>query len=172
MKYVLGLFSLVGIVLIFIFCPLSQPAENQYLRIHIRANSNSQADQEVKYKVKDAVVDALIPILAEVETFEEAKVVITANFDFVEEVANNILMENGFNYGCKASIANEYFPTRVYDGLTVEEGWYDALILKLGAGEGDNWWCLVYPAFCFTSSKNFDNIVYVSKIWEIIKSVF
>ena len=163
-----------GIVLIFVFCPfnISSRAECEYLRIHIRANSNLEADQEVKYQVKDGVVEALIPLLAEIETFEEAKDVMSKNFDFIEKVANQILIENGFYYGCKASLNNEYFPTRVYDDLTLEEGYYDALILQLGSGQGDNWWCLVYPAFCFTNTQNFDNIVYISKIWEIIKSVF
>lgn len=173
MKYLIATLSVLGIILIFVFCPLNTTEANtEYLRIHIRANSNMQADQEVKYKVKDGVVDALIPILANIETFEEAKIVMEQNFDLIESVANRILKENGFDYGCRARIDNEYFPTRVYDELTLEEGYYDALILELGRGEGDNWWCLVYPAFCFTTSKNFDNIVYISKIWEIIKSVF
>ena len=174
MKYILGVLSAIGIALIFIFCPANSAgrAECDYLRIHIRANSNSVEDQEVKYKVKDAVVDALIPLLAEIETFEEAKKVLSENFEFIENVANEILEENGFSYGCSASLNNEFFPTRVYDDLTLEEGYYDALVLSLGSGEGDNWWCLVYPAFCFTKTQNFDNIVYISKIWEIIESVF
>ena len=144
-------------------------AENEYLRIHIRANSNSQEDQRVKYKVKEAVVDALIPLLADIDEFEEAKVVMSENFDLIERVANETLKEEGFYYGCRASIDNEYFPTRIYDSLTLEEGYYDALILRLGSGEGDNWWCLVYPAFCFTNSQKSDNIVYISKIWEKLK---
>lgn len=174
MKYILGGLSIIGIVLIFLFCPLGSgnSAECEYLRIHIRANSNSEADQEVKYKVKDEVVEALIPLLAEIETFDEAKEVMSQNFDMIESVANNVLAENGFDYTASAKIDNEYFPTRTYDGLTLEEGYYDALILELGSGQGDNWWCLVYPAFCFTVTQNFDNVVYISKIWEIIKSVF
>lgn len=174
MKYLLGALSVVGIVLIFLFCPMNvaEKSECEYLRIHIRANSNLTEDQEVKYKVKDAVVDALIPLLADIQTFEEAKRVMAENFEFIESVANGVLEENGFCYGCEAEINNEFFPTRVYDNLTLEEGYYDALILNLGSGEGDNWWCLVYPAFCFTTTQNFDNVVYISKIWEIIKSVF
>ncbi len=172
MKYFIGVISIIGIVLICIFCPLkSQTAkvENEYLRIHIRANSNSQIDQNIKYKVKDGVVDALIPLLADIDDFQEAKKVMTENFSLIESIANNILKSEGFSYTAKASIDNEYFPTRVYDNLTLEEGFYDALILRLGSGEGDNWWCLVYPAFCFTNSQNSDNIVYISKIWERLK---
>lgn len=174
MKYFIAFISCTALALIFIFCPiksLGEKTQTEYLRIHIRANSNSLADQNVKYKVKEGVVDALIPLLAEIESFDEAKEVMTQNFDYIEKVANDILISEGFFYGVSAQIDNEYFPTRVYDNLTLEEGFYDALILRLGSGEGDNWWCLVYPAFCFTNSTNSENVVYISKIWEIIKSV-
>ncbi|MBQ8909293.1 MAG: stage II sporulation protein R [Clostridia bacterium] len=171
MKWFLGLISVIGLALIFIFCPTVQVEQKQYLRIHIRANSNSQADQAVKYLVKDAVVDALIPVLSEAETFEDAKRLVQNNFDLIESAADAVLEENGFAYKSTAQMKQEYFPTRCYDDLTLEEGVYDALILNLGSGDGNNWWCLVYPAFCFTSSTNSDNVVYISKIWEIIKSI-
>ena len=171
MKWIIGIISCVGLVLIFVLCPITQRENNQYLRIHIRANSNSQADQAVKYLVKDAVVDALIPLLSEIESFEEAKNCIENNFLMIERVANYVLEKEGFLYKSKASIKREYFPTRCYDSLTLEEGEYDAIIINLGSGEGNNWWCLVYPAFCFTSSTNSDNVVYISKIWEIIKNI-
>lgn len=175
MKYIIGIISALAIILVFAFCfPMSPPenAQAEYLRIHIRANSNSVEDQNVKYKVKEAVVDALIPLLADIDTFEEAKLVMSENFELIENVANNVLEEEGFSYKAKASIDNEYFPTRVYEDLTLEEGYYDALIIKLGSGEGNNWWCLVYPAFCFTQSDNAENVVYISKIWQIIEKMF
>lgn len=156
---------------VLIFASNSLTEEKQYLRIHIRANSNSSQDQEVKYKVRDEVVDALIPILSEVETFEEAKEVIAENFDLIEKTANRVLMENGFDYLSNAVLKKEQFPTRQYGDLVLESGKYDALILNLGSGEGDNWWCLIYPAFCFTSSKNSTNIEYISKILEIIEYI-
>lgn len=173
MKYLVGVGSVIIIILIFLFCPLQNTQEEiEYLRIHIRANSNSIEDQNVKYKVKDQIVEALIPVLSNVESFEEAKEVVTQSFDMIENVADNLLQEEGFSYKSKAKLNNEYFPTRVYKNLTLEEGYYDALILELGSGTGDNWWCIVFPAFCFTKTQNSDNIVYISLIWEIIKSVF
>lgn len=176
MKYIIGIVSAIAVLLIFAFCFPMEPPEKkepqtEYLRIHIRANSNDIEDQNVKYKVKEGVVEALIPLLAEIETFEEAKKVMSENFDLIESVANEILASEGFEYKAKAEIDNEYFPTRTYENLTLEEGYYDALILRLGTGNGDNWWCLVYPAFCFTSSSKMGNVVYVSKIWEIIKGI-
>ena len=174
MKYVIGIISALALLLTFAFCfPISQQKQQtEYLRIHIRANSNEIQDQNVKYKVKEAVVDALIPLLADIETFDEAKIVMQENFPLIEKVANDILTKEGFLYTAKADIDNEFFPTRTYQDLTLEEGYYDALILRLGSGEGDNWWCLVYPAFCFTKSSSPDNVVYISKIWEMIESWF
>lgn len=173
MKYILITISCIAIALILGLSGLvGSESQVQYLRIHIRANSNSEQDQSVKYKVKDNVVEALIPLLSQIESFEEAKCVISENFSMIEQVANQTLQDNGFSYTSSAKISNEYFPTRTYENITLEEGYYDALILNLGSGEGDNWWCIVFPAFCFTQTKKSDNIVYISQIWEIIKSVF
>ena len=173
MKYILITISCIAIALILGLSGLvEQESQVQYLRIHIRANSNSEQDQTVKYKVKDDVVEALIPLLSQIESFEEAVQVVGENFSMIEQVANQTLQDNGFSYTSSAKISNEYFPTRTYENVTLEEGYYDALILNLGSGEGDNWWCIVFPAFCFTQTKKSDNIVYISQIWEIIKSVF
>ena len=173
MKYILITISCIAIALILGLSGLvGSESQVQYLRIHIRANSNSEQDQSVKYKVKDNVVEALIPLLSQIESFEEAKCVISENFTMIEQVANQTLQDNGFSYTSSAKISNEYFPTRTYENVTLEEGYYDALILNLGSGQGDNWWCIVFPAFCFTQTKKSYNIVYISQIWEIIKSVF
>ena len=171
MKKIILSLSVVLLVGILIFALATKKEESEYLRIHIRANSNSSVDQEVKYKVRDKVVVALIPILSEVDTFEDAKKVVVQNFDLIEEVANTVLKEEGFDYMCSARLCEEEFPTRVYGDLTLESGIYDALILDLGSGEGNNWWCLVYPAFCFTKSKDSTNLEYISKILEILEKV-
>ena len=170
MRYLLSFISVCVITLIIVFCG-NGGTQEEYFRIHIRANSNSEADQNVKYIVKDAVVDFLIPLLSDVETKDEAEDVMNANLDQIEEVADEVLLENGFTYKSSAYISFEEFPTREYDDLVLEEGYYDALILALGTGSGDNWWCVVYPPFCFLETKNSENYVYISKIWEIINNI-
>jgi len=82
----------------------------------------------------------------------------------LEAIADGILSNNGFSYKCEIVVRNEKFPTRVYDGVTLKSGYYDALIVNLGKAEGDNWWCVVYPPLCFGNAKP----VYRSKIAEII----
>lgn len=141
-----------------------------YLRVHIRANSNEDADQAVKYKVRDGVVEFLTPAVASCESKEEAIAAITAKLPEIERTAERILLENGYSYGARARVDQENFPTRVYDGATLPAGVYDALILELGSGAGDNWWCVVYPPLCFSGGNA--NIVYKSKIAEIIQKFF
>ena len=141
-----------------------------YLRVHIRADSNEAEAQAVKYKVRDKVVEFLTPAVAECESKAEAMQKIGNLLGEIEDVAEEVLRESGFSYGAKASLKQENFPTRVYENLTLEAGVYDALILELGSGKGDNWWCVVYPPLCFASGNG--NIVYKSKIAEIIRRFF
>lgn len=144
----------------------------EYLRIHIRANSNLEIDQNVKYSVKDAVVSVMIPFLSECRTKEEAEQAISNNFGLIETTANNILRSNGFSYIAKARLATEEFPTRDYNGFVLEKGFYDALILDLGEGRGNNWWCVVYPPLCFLKANPVgEEIIYKSKLMEIIRSI-
>lgn len=140
----------------------------EYLRIHIRADSNADSAQAVKYLVRDAVVDYLTPYVAEYETQKEARAGVRERLSEIERVAKDVLSRNGFPYGAKASIRVESFPTRVYGEYTLPAGEYVALILELGRGEGDNWWCVVYPPLCF-SAPNGENVIYKSKIAEIIQ---
>ena len=143
---------------------------NEYLRIHIRANSNLDIDQDIKYKVKDSVVDFLTPIISTCQTKKDFEEKLKENLTNIECITNNILAQNNFDYKASARVNNEYFPTRTYDNLTLENGYYDALIIELGKAQGNNWWCVVYPPLCFLNSNA--NYVYKSRIIEIIKKYF
>ena len=146
--------------------------ENELLRIHIRANSNDVIDQSIKYKIKDEMVEYLTPYLSNVNSKAEAEAVIKSKINEINNLVDRMLQRNGFDYKCNAKICNEYFPTRVYEDITVQSGYYDALILELGEAQGDNWWCVVYPPLCFVNTKyiNSEGVVYKSKILEIIRS--
>lgn len=141
---------------------------SQYLRMHVRADGNGEAAQAVKYEVRDGLVAYLTPIVAECEARDEALRAVRERLSEIESVANGVLRANGMPYGATAKIEVEYFPTRVYDGYTLPAGEYAALIVRLGRGEGENWWCVVYPPLCFTSPTG-GNVVYKSKIAEIIR---
>ena len=144
--------------------------KSEYLRIHVRANSNDAVDQSVKYKVKDEVVKFITPYAAQCVDKDAAIEVISKITSGIESVCNRVLKENGFSYTSRAEVRSEKFPTRVYGDLTLEEGVYDALIIELGEGTGDNWWCVIYPPLCFTSAST--DVEYRSIIFDIIKKFF
>ena len=146
-------------------------ANSEILRIHIRANSNSDIDQTVKYEVKDAVVSAMLPILTECESKEEAERKMQENFHIIESAANKVLAANGFSYTAKAKLCREDFPARAYGNVVYDAGFYDAIILELGEAAGNNWWCVVYPPLCFLQTNNSNEVKYTSKLAELVKQI-
>ena len=148
----------------------NQAENSEYLRIHIRADSNENAAQAVKYKVRDRVVSYLTPLIAEYETKAQAMLGIEKNLHLISAVAEETLRKEGFSYGATAELTVEVFPTRVYGDYTLPAGEYSALIIRLGSGEGDNWWCVVYPPLCFAATDT--DVVYKSKIKEIIERFY
>lgn len=170
MKKVCVLLSILLMGAILVFGTTYRDVNKEYLRIHIRANSNESVDQNVKYKIKDAVVEVLTPYVAKCNSFDEVKFVISENLSLIDRVANGILIENGFSYKAKSKMTEEEFPTRDYNGFVLESGYYDAIIVELGEAKGDNWWCVVYPPLCFTSSSSGSNVVYRSRIIDMINN--
>lgn len=128
---------------------LQTAVAEQVLRLHIVADSNSDADQTVKLAVRDAVLTYLEPYLGDVTTKQDAMAVIEAKLPELAETANRILAENGFSYTADVSLGRTYFPIKVYGDLTLPAGEYDALKICLGSAAGKNWWCLVFPQLCF-----------------------
>ena len=139
----------------------------EYLRLHIRAHSNADEDQWVKYAVKEEICTYLTPLVAEYSTRGQAVSGLQKNLGEIANVAKKTLAKKGFFYGAKAVLRTESFPTRVYENCTLPAGEYLALIVELGEATGDNWWCVVYPPLCFTSGNG--HTVYASKIAEIIR---
>lgn len=133
---------------IFLGCKDNNTYDGELLRLHIRANSNSKADQAVKLKVRDAI-NVYITNNIKKSTFDEAYSEIGARLDIISDIADRTLKAHGFYYGARAKLTYEYFPSRMYHDVTVPEGMYDALIVELGSGKGDNWWCVIYPPLCY-----------------------
>lgn len=171
MKKILIVIALVLTVAATVFIVKASSVEKteayaDFLRIHVRANSNSAEDQQVKYEVKDEVVKFITPFVKECVDKERAIEVMNELLPEIEKVCDKALRERGYTYGARAQIRDEKFPTRVYGDLTLDEGVYDALIIELGTGTGDNWWCVIYPPLCFTSASA--DVEYRSIIADII----
>lgn len=139
---------------------LQQGIAEEVLRFHILANSDSEEDQSVKYQVRDAVLEWMSvqtdPEREPEDSLdrEETLQFITENLSQIETIANTVLKEQDMSYQARAETTWSYFPDRTYGTYTFPAGWYQTLRIRLGAAKGQNWWCLLYPALCFSDCLN------------------
>lgn len=119
------------------------------VRLHVVANSDSQEDQRVKLMVRDAVLKAAEPLL---EQAADPKAALEANLELFRQTAVECLQANGFDDSVSVSFGKERFPTREYDSFSLPAGVYTSLRVTIGAGEGHNWWCVVFPSICLRAA--------------------
>ncbi|MBQ8615274.1 MAG: stage II sporulation protein R [Clostridia bacterium] len=173
MKKFVFIFGLILVVIVGAICIPAKEVDYDYLRLHIRANSNSEIDQSVKYEIKNELVNFLTPHLCNIESKQKAIKVVESYSNVMKSLCVNLLQEKGFDYSVNIKIANEFFPTRTYSNTTLESGYYDAVIVELGEAEGDNWWCVMYPPLCFVNkNENVKQIKYKSIICEWWNKLF
>ncbi len=129
-----------------------QQLRNEVIRLHVVANSDSDADQAQKLRVRDAVNGYLMELLEETETAQDARQVIGDHLSELETVAKNVLSAEGTDMTVHATLTEETFDIRTYDTFTLPSGIYSSLRIELGAGEGKNWWCVVFPSLCLPAA--------------------
>jgi len=130
------------------FASVSGEIRESVVRLHILADSNSKIDQEVKLKVRDALLEKNTELLSSKVTPENAEEYFENSKEELEKCANEVLKENGFDYKAKITLGKEYYTTRVYEDLTFPAGTYTSVKVVLGSGEGENWWCVMFPPLC------------------------
>ena len=122
------------------------------VRLHILANSDSEADQNVKLAVRDALLECGAEIFGGTADKNNAAQYLEAEKEKLIETANRVLKEKGFNYSAQVFLMNEYFNTRTYEDFTMPAGEYLALKVILGEGKGHNWWCVMFPPLCLPAA--------------------
>ena len=122
---------------------------DKLVRLHVVANSDSIEDQDLKRKVRDEVIKEMAPNFEGLKDVNEVKQVIAENLGLIEHIAAKVVAEHNKDYNVKAVLSNFDFPTKVYGNLTLPAGNYQALKIVLGKGEGQNWWCVMFPPLCF-----------------------
>ncbi len=125
-----------------------EDVRHQIVRLHILANSDSEEDQALKLRVRDAVVEAAAGWLDDAADTDTAQTIIAERLPALEAVAQQTVYDAGYTYPVKAEQTRMYFTTRQYDAVTMPAGMYDAVRFTIGSGEGENWWCVVYPPLC------------------------
>lgn len=125
-----------------------QALETQIIRLHVVADTDDPIDQEVKLMVRDEVLSLVEAIKSSATTKEEAMSLLKEQLPAIQETANGVLKEIGACYNAVVTLQKESFPTRDYDTFSLPSGVYDSLRVTIGKGEGQNWWCVVFPDLC------------------------
>ena len=130
---------------------VSNDISESVFRLHVIANSDSLEDQNLKYKVRDNLIEYMNKICEGVTSKEEVMNIANEHLNDFIEIAQNTVYENGFNYKVTAEIGNFSFPKKTYGDISLPEGMYDALRVKIGDANGQNWWCVMFPPLCFVN---------------------
>lgn len=157
------LIALCASVLLIVSVDLAVPAKeseiyDSVIRLHVLAQSDSERDQSVKLAVRDAIVSECSDLFADTQTTNEALAKIQNAASRMEDIANRVLQEQGVPYTAEAVFGTEVYPTREYDGVTFPAGEYLSLRILLGDGEGQNWWCCLFPPLCMSASTAEDSL--------------
>ena len=149
-------------ILVFIYIALlsfnyskavSSNLSDSVFRLHIIANSDSSADQELKLKVRDNIINYMNTLTSSSSDKKDVISMVNNHLDSFKEIALNTIKENGYNYDVNIEIGNFHFPTKSYGDISFPAGNYNALKIEIGDAIGQNWWCVLFPPLCFVNSS-------------------
>ena len=139
------------------------------LRIRILANSNSDYDQSVKNNVKEEIQDYVYNLLKDTKDINEARKIINSNLNYISLLTSKNLESQNYNLPFKINFGLNYFPKKEYKGIKYKEGYYESLLITLGSGKGDNWWCVLFPPLCLLEAEESTEVEYTTVVSEILK---
>lgn len=162
--------------------------KDEIIRFHVLANSDSEEDQELKLKVRDAVIEYVYNDLKNSDSINESRQYLINNKTLIEEIAKEEIIKLGYTYEVTSNLSKENFPDKMYGDILFPQGEYEAFRILIGEAEGQNWWCVMFPPLCFVdeSKETIDNyrtkkilevksdnkIIFKSKIFDGIKKIF
>ena len=129
---------------------VSTDIADSVFRLHVIANSNSDVDQNLKYTVRDKLLEYMNTLCADCTSKKEAISIANEHIEDFKQIALDTIKNEGFNYSVNVQIGNFEFPTKHYGDISLPSGYYDALRVEIGEAKGQNWWCVMFPPLCFT----------------------
>lgn len=128
---------------------ISEDLSNNFFRLHILANSDSEQDQALKIKVRDNIIAYMNTLTYSGLSKEDVISLTNEHLADFKKIAQETILSEGYNYDISLNIGNFYFPTKVYGNISLPAGYYDALKIEIGEAKGKNWWCSLFPPLCF-----------------------
>lgn len=128
--------------------------KEKLIRFHVIANSDKEEDQNLKLKVRDEVITYLQPKLEKSSSLKESENIIKNEYENLEKISKDIIVENGYNYNVEVELQYSNFPAKQYSSVVLPAGKYKALKIIIGEGKGKNWWCVMFPPLCFVDDEN------------------
>ena len=133
---------------------VSTDIANSVFRLHVIANSDSDIDQNLKYIVRDNLLEYMNSLCVNCTSKEEAITIANAHIEEFKQIALTTIKDEGFDYSVNISIGNFEFPIKHYGDISLPSGYYDALKVEIGEAKGQNWWCVMFPPLCFVDSSS------------------
>ena len=151
-KYLFLLIVLISFIILSAYSyasAINEDLSNNVFRLHVIANSDSKEDQDLKYKVRDKLIEYMKSLTTNINTKAEVIEIANNHISDFESIAKEVITKNGFDYDVKVEIGNFSFPTKQYGDISFPAGFYDALKVEIGSAKGQNWWCVMFPPLCF-----------------------
>lgn len=138
------------------------------IRIRVIANSNSEYDQKIKMKVKTLLELNLYSKLKNISKKEDVSIIIKNNLINIEEEIQKLFIKEQYDKTFNINYGYNYFPRKEFKGIVYEEGYYESLVVTVGSGKGDNWWCVLYPPLCMIQVNENDDVEYTTVVKEML----
>lgn len=170
MKQSIVLFS--GIIIFYIIFSNIVVASNlipeDAIRIRVIPNSNEEYDQKIKNSVTNILKDNMYKLLKNVKGVDNARVVINNNIENIKNSIDSLFTEENYQETFKINFGLNYFPEKEYKGIKYKDGYYESLVVTIGEGKGDNWWCVLFPPLCLIEAEESTEVEYTSFVKELI----
>ncbi len=142
---------------------------DEAIRIRVVANSDTDYDQNIKMEVSNNLEEELYNLLKDTKGIEEAREIVINNLDTISFNVERTLLNNNYALGYDINFGFNHFPEKEFNGVKYEEGEYESILVTIGAGEGCNWWCVLFPPLCLIEANENDEVKYKSFVKEIIE---
>lgn len=174
-KIVLLLLSIITIIILYNTVSAEENIiPDEAIRFRVIANSNSVYDQNIKIQIRNVVQNRILELTSGSKTIENTREIIKSHTNEIENMVSKKLEELNYDKKFNINYGYNYFPKKEYKGIRYKEGYYESLVITLGEGAGDNWWCVLFPPLCLLEADetNSSNAEYTFFVKEIIQKYF